>query len=104
MAKTKTQFLCNSCGGVQPRWMGKCPDCGEWDSLEAYTPPAAGAKDATQRGSARGPIDEGSAPQARSINDIDQENIVRISTDINELDRVLGGSTNGEAPEAGKMN
>src|SRR5437868_1659416 len=34
MAKIRTQFLCNSCGSVHPKWMGKCPDCGTWDSLE----------------------------------------------------------------------
>src|SRR5206468_3914021 len=39
MAKQKTQFLCNSCGSVHPKWMGKCPDCGTWDALEEYKPP-----------------------------------------------------------------
>ena len=32
MAKSRTQFLCNSCGSVHPKWMGKCPDCGTWDA------------------------------------------------------------------------
>src|SRR5215203_3908690 len=39
MAKARTQFLCNSCGSVHPKWMGKCPDCGTWDSLEEYKAP-----------------------------------------------------------------
>ena len=39
MAKTKTHFLCNSCGSVHPKWMGKCPDCGTWDALEEYKTP-----------------------------------------------------------------
>ena len=39
MAKSRTQFLCNSCGSVHPKWMGKCPDCGTWDSLQEYKAP-----------------------------------------------------------------
>ena len=35
MARTKTQFLCNQCGSVHPKWMGKCPDCGTWDALQS---------------------------------------------------------------------
>ncbi|MCR9076230.1 MAG: hypothetical protein NXI07_09355, partial [bacterium] len=34
MAKTRTIFVCTSCGSTHSRWMGKCPDCGTWDSLE----------------------------------------------------------------------
>ena len=38
MAKTKTQtkvqYVCSACGGVQMKWLGKCPDCGEWNTLE----------------------------------------------------------------------
>ena len=41
MAKQKTQFLCNTCGSVHPKWLGKCPDCGTWDALEEYKPLAA---------------------------------------------------------------
>ena len=44
MAKARVQFLCNSCGSVHPKWMGKCPDCGTWDSLEEYKAPTADAR------------------------------------------------------------
>src|SRR4051812_13200533 len=44
MAKAKTQFLCNSCGSVHPKWMGKCPDCGTWDSLQEYKEPTFDAR------------------------------------------------------------
>jgi hypothetical protein len=40
MPKPKIHFLCNNCGAVQAKWMGKCPDCGTWDSLEEYKEPA----------------------------------------------------------------
>ena len=33
MAKPRTRFVCQNCGSSQPKWMGKCPDCGEWNSL-----------------------------------------------------------------------
>ena len=34
VAKTRVQFVCSECGGVQAKWLGKCPDCGEWNTLE----------------------------------------------------------------------
>ncbi|MDP7638438.1 MAG: hypothetical protein QGG73_01790, partial [Candidatus Hydrogenedentes bacterium] len=33
MSKSKSTFVCQSCGAVSPRWTGKCPDCGEWNSI-----------------------------------------------------------------------
>src|SRR3546814_14336754 len=44
MAKAKVQFLCNHCGSVHPKWMGKCPDCGTWDSLQEYKTPKPDAQ------------------------------------------------------------
>ncbi|HMN29847.1 MAG TPA: hypothetical protein PKE45_16975, partial [Caldilineaceae bacterium] len=34
MAKSRSQYVCANCGGVQMKWMGKCPECGEWNTLE----------------------------------------------------------------------
>ncbi|MCB2033136.1 MAG: hypothetical protein KDF57_07345, partial [Ottowia sp.] len=34
MAKDKTLYTCNACGATSPRWLGKCPGCGAWNSLE----------------------------------------------------------------------
>ena len=33
MAKTKSNYVCTQCGAIQPKWMGKCPDCGSWNTL-----------------------------------------------------------------------
>ena len=33
MAKTKINYVCTQCGAIQPKWMGKCPDCGSWNTL-----------------------------------------------------------------------
>ena len=101
MAKTRTQFICRSCGGVQSRWMGKCPDCGEWDSLEEYRAPAgAGADKDRQRGDAPVATASDAVPQAVPITQVDQTLVTRIATNIGELDRVLGG----ESPESGVLS
>ena len=40
--KSKTVFLCSNCGNETPKWAGRCPACGQWNTLEEYTPtPAA---------------------------------------------------------------
>ena len=44
MAKARVHFLCNNCGAVQAKWMGKCPDCGTWDALEEYKEPTFDAR------------------------------------------------------------
>ena len=83
MPKSRTQFLCNQCGSVHPKWLGKCPDCGTWDSLEAYTPPAPDARAATADAL------RGAEPVA--IGEIDEAHTPRLATGIAEFDRVLGG-------------
>ncbi len=52
MAKTRTSFVCRACGAMQPRWMGKCPDCNEWDSLDEVKSGGAGAAQDPHRGAA----------------------------------------------------
>jgi DNA repair protein RadA/Sms len=84
MAKRRSQFLCRNCGGVQVKWAGKCPDCGTWDSLEAYTPPAD-----DPRADVR--ADVSADNRAMRLDQIDLAEKPRFSTGIGELDRVLGG-------------
>ena len=93
MAKARTQFLCNHCGSVHPKWMGKCPDCGTWDSLQEYKTPTPDALVA-----ARAPLaaraqtaDLATAAQALSLQEIDHEDSPRTPTGIGEFDRILGG-------------
>src|SRR5687767_8039058 len=90
MAKAKVQFLCTNCGSVHPKWMGKCPDCGTWDSLQEYKAPTPDA-----RAAARAPIlqssDVATAAQALSLDEIDQADAPRTPTGISEFDRILGG-------------
>jgi DNA repair protein RadA/Sms len=102
MARPRQVFICRSCGGAQSRWLGKCPDCGTWDSLEAQTFDAGAARD-PQKGlveawsspvATGGDLDALSpAPAARPLNQAGDERAAeaRIPTRIGELDRVLGG-------------
>ncbi|MCI0677251.1 MAG: DNA repair protein RadA [Phycisphaerales bacterium] len=101
MAKARTHFICRSCGGVQARWMGKCPDCGTWDALERFVEPkpAAGAHrelaeswvmEAGAEASA-GTVTATTATQATPLPEIQSNDVERLATGIGEFDRVLGG-------------
>ena len=84
MAKTKTVFYCTSCGNETPKWQGRCPACGAWNTLEEHIekPVAAGkAKSA--------PVGQSRKPQR--ISEVDCDGEIRFSTGMGELDRVLGG-------------
>lgn len=92
MAKTRTHFVCRDCGATQPRWMGKCPDCGEWDALEEVTQTAKGASLDAHRGVA--PPQDGNHVGAQPITEVLEgqgDAATRIATGIGEFDRVLGG-------------
>ena len=85
MAKEKTSFLCGACGYISPRWLGKCPGCGAWNTLTEQAPAAEAAP---PRATRQRP---GTGAQALGLEDIPEENQLRVSTGIGELDRVLGG-------------
>src|SRR5688500_6368904 len=89
MAKLRTQFLCNSCGSVHPKWMGKCPDCGTWDSLEEYKEPTPDLRAASRTAGQTGDLAHGA--EAVSLADIDDADTPRKPTGIGEFDRILGG-------------
>ncbi len=89
MAKARTQFLCNSCGSVHPKWMGKCPDCGTWDALEEYKTPTPDARRAAVGAAHTGDVATAAEPVA--IDAIEQAEIPRLGSGVGEFDRVLGG-------------
>ncbi|MEM1331010.1 MAG: DNA repair protein RadA [Planctomycetota bacterium] len=89
MAKVKTSFVCRSCGSVFPRWLGRCPDCGQWDSLEEHRADASATKD-PQRGLAGTPQSSAARPLAEVFGS-GGDPVPRLPTGIGELDRVLGG-------------
>jgi DNA repair protein RadA/Sms len=89
MAKPRTQFLCNHCGSVHPKWLGKCPDCGTWDALEEYKAPTPDSRAEARAGTQTGDIAHAAEPL--SLSEIDEADSPRRSTGIGEFDRILGG-------------
>ncbi|MBO5908206.1 MAG: DNA repair protein RadA [Clostridia bacterium] len=81
--KIKTVFVCNSCGCESPKWVGKCPQCGEWNTMEEETVNTAKT--------AFSPISKVTTVSAKPLSQITFENEHRFKTNIPELDRVLGG-------------
>ena len=84
MAKSKTVFYCTECGNETPKWQGRCPSCGAWNTLQEHIEKAAPAGRAKSA-----PVGMSRAPQKLSEVDTDAE--IRFSTGMGELDRVLGG-------------
>jgi DNA repair protein RadA/Sms len=80
VARARTAFACAECGAVSPRWVGRCPDCGGWNTLEEMAPASAAA------GRAPGP-----PPVAVPITELAAQAGAHRPTGIDELDRALGG-------------
>jgi len=85
MAKAKTVFYCTACGNESPKWQGRCPACGAWNTLQEHVekPVAApGRAKAAPVGVSRMP---------KKLQEVDTGSEIRFSTGMGELDRVLGG-------------
>ena len=88
MAKEKTVFTCSECGGSSPRWLGKCPACGAWNTLiEAVVDSAPGKN----RYSASQFVGLAQAQAVMPLSAIEASEVDRTPSGIGELDRVLGG-------------
>lgn len=81
--KSKTVFLCSNCGNETPKWAGRCPACGQWNTLEEYTPTPA-AKTAGVSSVRRSAV-------AKRLSEVTTDETLRFTTGMSELDRVLGG-------------
>jgi DNA repair protein RadA/Sms len=79
MAKDKSIYVCSECGGTSPRWLGKCPSCGAWNTLDEAVAEAAGAGKAHR------------FQPVTTLAQIDAADVERTPTGQEELDRVLGG-------------
>ncbi len=83
MAKEKTSYVCSACNGVFSKWAGQCEGCGAWDTL-------------AEQQVASGPANRfhgysGSLAQVQTMAEVGKDELVRFSTGMGELDRVLGG-------------
>jgi len=88
MAKDKTIFTCSDCGGTTPRWLGKCPACGAWNTLIESTVDSSGSSKNryTSQFQALAKTSE-----LTKLGDIEATDIDRTATGLEELDRALGG-------------
>lgn len=88
MKKTRSfVFKCGMCGHEEPKWLGRCPECGEWNTL-SETAVSSPGKDKGQGG--RG-ADRQAQTQSLPLSAVDPDEGKRINSGIEELDRVLGG-------------
>ena len=82
MAKSNSVFVCENCGAQSPKWIGKCPTCGKWNTyVEEFT------EDSQDKGVKL------ASPRAKPIPlaEVKQEHFTRVSSGMKELDVVLGG-------------
>lgn len=82
MSKSKLIYVCNECGYETPKWFGKCPSCGEWNTFEEV---------ATSGRSGNLKTTKLTQSNAKKLDEISFDVEKRMSTGIKELDRVLGG-------------
>jgi len=88
-----TAYRCSQCGYTQPRWLGRCPDCGEWNTFaEVIVQDAGGVGSVLAGASAGGLASAAAVPRAVPLSAVDAQDGARLATGIAELDRVLGGA------------
>jgi DNA repair protein RadA/Sms len=83
--KTKTEFVCRECGGKAIKLLGKCPHCNAWNTLEEEIIQSTTINNRYQKTFTK------LSSHAENLSDVEDENQSRISTNIDEFDRVLGG-------------
>ncbi|MGV8092223.1 MAG: hypothetical protein AB2L24_10210 [Mangrovibacterium sp.] len=83
MSKVKTVFVCQNCGATSPKWIGRCTNCGEWNTYTEEVQVRKVVSTLASRSS--------SGEQPRKLSDVSAGQIQRIDTRNAELNRVLGG-------------
>ncbi len=97
MAKSRTVYICSTCGAESPQWFGKCPSCGVYGTLEEQVinaSPSGGISRGGWQSNTRSPTISTAPPKPRisvPFSDITQEEQARFPSGYEELDRVLGG-------------
>src|SRR5919197_6686140 len=86
MARPTSHFVCQQCGHASLSWTGRCPGCGEWNTLVESI-----RSESRRPGSGRGRAPAGPGAQPVPLRDVRAPAVERLGTGIAELDRVLGG-------------
>jgi len=80
MPRTKTVYICQNCGNESPKWLGRCPDCNEWNTyVESLVSPAPKAAQLS------------SSTQAQELSRLPTNSVPRLALPLTEFNRVLGG-------------
>src|ERR1700720_128952 len=82
MARSSSVHVCSACGHDEPRWHGRCPGCGEWNTLVEESRGRVAPRLDRAAGAAVAPV---------ALGDVSAPEVPRLRTGIGELDRVLGG-------------
>ncbi|MCQ9210137.1 DNA repair protein RadA [Granulicatella seriolae] len=89
MAKKKSSsFVCNHCGYVSPKWMGKCPNCSEWNSLVEFHETSVSSNKKTSITSV---AEQAHVSKPLRLDQVTSQKVPRVTTQLQELNRVLGG-------------
>ena len=80
MAKSRTVYVCDSCGAESPKWEGRCPSCGQWNTLAEFKHDARDSRHWT-----------GASAPAVELSEVQADDVPRVSVGSQELNRVLGG-------------
>ncbi len=94
MAKSTTSYVCTECGWTGAKWFGRCPECGQWGTIEEFheaRPAASGQRTAAPGRTSRTAPTAVALSAAQPITDVDTASVTRVPTGFGEFDRVLGG-------------
>ncbi|GAB4176495.1 MAG: DNA repair protein RadA [Calditrichia bacterium] len=83
MAKSKSTFICKNCGYSTSKWLGKCPECGEWNSFEEELVQTDSRHSFKPK--------KNNTIQLKPLSELKSEHVTRVETSIEEFDKVLGG-------------
>lgn len=94
MVKSATRYVCSECGWDGLKWVGRCPQCGQWGTVEEFheaRPAASSSRTAAPGRTSRTQAAVSIVSAATPITQIDTSTASRLSTGFGEFDRVLGG-------------
>ncbi len=89
MAKTKSLFRCTECGFETPQWLGKCPECNQWNCLEEAALPNTSS--VSHRKIEAPELSSSEKDRLQTLSQTDFQNETRLTSGLNEFDRVVGG-------------
>lgn len=89
MAKSKVEYVCSDCGGTSVKWQGRCPHCGQWNTMQEFkVPTSTASRFGSDKHRSRSLIE---ACEVVDLAQVDAQEVPRVVVGIEEFDRVMGG-------------